>query len=508
MNAYGNFKLTAKSLSKMVAAIACGTGCFLVFQTQAAENPPPSPAPVAVAASASSPVDVLLRGPVHEAFLPRFQLEPQAGILVHQQPPEPIQEIPPELRPEGNVVWVPGYYGWDAVKEEFLWISGGWRVPPPGHRWVPGYWNRSDDGFRWISGFWLRAEQEEVQYFPPPPASQEREPGQPPPNDDTVWVPGCWEYRDRQYAWRPGYWAKGQENWVWVPRHYVHTPRGMVLVDGYWDARLESRGLLFAPVMVRSAADQRVALQFTPQVALDLARVSQHLFVQATTGQYLFGNYYGDVYADAGIQPWHVYSTATRVYDPLFTHANFLARRAGSDLLADLSRAHSTLLETVDLQPALTLVEQASRLANLPNSVDATQVALAHSLDALGNSTAKTTDRLLGTVGNLVKVTAKQQAAFETEIQQMVSLRTDRLRVEAQTAGDASADLIAPGVPTVLELPKVAQVPGVTDLPLAKPVPETLERVIEAAPLPSVPQLPVPRPRLPVPRLPVPRLPF
>jgi hypothetical protein len=388
------------------------------------------------------------------------------------------------------------------VEEEFIWISGGWRVPPPGHRWVPGCWNREGDGFRWTSGFWVRAEAEQLQYLPPPPPSQERGPGQPPPNTDTFWIPGGWAYRDNQYAWRPGYWAKGQENWVWIPDRYVHTPRGVVFVDGYWDARLESRGMLFAPITVRGDAETQAALQFTPQYALDLVRLSQHLFVHAETGQYLFGNYYGDAYVEHGIQPWHVYSTATRVYDPLFTHASFLALGAGNDLLADLSRTHATLLETVDLQPARTLAEQTTRLANLPDGVDAAQVTLAHSLDALTTASADATDGVLGTVGNLVKVTDPQQAALDTAIEQMVSLRTERMELESQTAGKVAADLTARGATTVLQLPKAAQVPGVTELPLVRPVPKTIESVMEGAPLPSVPRLPVPRTPLPLPRLP------
>ncbi len=502
MNACRDFTLRLMSRCQIVAAFALGTACFFVLRMDAAESPPPSPAPVASTASASGDFEVLLHGPVHEAFMERFQLEPQAGVLVDQQPPEPIQEISPDVRPEGNVIWVPGYFGWDVGEEEFIWISGTWRVPPPGHRWVPGYWSREGDGFRWTSGFWVREGVDQLVYLPPPPDTQERGPSQSPPSDDSFWIPGCWKYQDDQYAWQPGYWATGRENWVWIPSRYVHTPRGSVFVEGHWDNRLESRGLLFAPIKVRGDAETRAALQLTPQHVLDLAALSQHLFVHANTGQYLFGNYYGDAYVDLGIQPWHVYSTARRVYDPLFTHARFLALRAGNDLLADLSQTHATLLDTLDLQPARTLVDQTTRLANLPDGVDAAQVTLAHSLAALTDTSGDAAATALGAVGNLAKVTDQQQAALDTAIQQVISLRTNRVQVEGQAAGSVSGDVAAGDTTSVLQLPEPAQVPGVTDVPVVRPVPQTLERVIEGTPVPRVPRLPIPKKSLPLPDLP------
>src|SRR5690349_12376128 len=59
-------------------------------------------------------VEVLTRGPVHEAFAETISLEPQAGIVVPRMPPEAIEEIPPDQRPAGeNVAWIPGYWAWD-----------------------------------------------------------------------------------------------------------------------------------------------------------------------------------------------------------------------------------------------------------------------------------------------------------------------------------------------------------------------------------------------------------
>ena len=89
-------------------------------------------------------VEVLTRGPVHEAFAQAVTFDPQPGIVVPKAPPAPIEEMPPAQKPEGdNVVWIPGYWDWDDERDDFIWVSGIWRALPPGRQWVPGYWVRS-----------------------------------------------------------------------------------------------------------------------------------------------------------------------------------------------------------------------------------------------------------------------------------------------------------------------------------------------------------------------------
>src|SRR4051812_36475341 len=68
---------------------------------------------------------VLTRGPVHEAFAGIVSYTPEPGVVVKKAPPEPIEELPPEEKPEGdNVAWIPGYWAWDDERNDFLWISG------------------------------------------------------------------------------------------------------------------------------------------------------------------------------------------------------------------------------------------------------------------------------------------------------------------------------------------------------------------------------------------------
>jgi hypothetical protein len=59
-------------------------------------------------------VEVLTRGPVHEAFAETVTLDPEPGIVVTEEPPRLIEELPPDQKPQGsNVVWIPGYWAWD-----------------------------------------------------------------------------------------------------------------------------------------------------------------------------------------------------------------------------------------------------------------------------------------------------------------------------------------------------------------------------------------------------------
>ena len=103
--------------------------------------------------AAQDGVEVLARGPVHEAFAEAVTDRPQATPIVPKQPPKPVDELPAEQKPEGeNVQWVPGYWNWDDERSDYLWVSGFWRVPPPNRQWLPGSWRQTDGGWQWVSG--------------------------------------------------------------------------------------------------------------------------------------------------------------------------------------------------------------------------------------------------------------------------------------------------------------------------------------------------------------------
>ena len=159
----------------------CAVGALVAFGlslglNKAVSAQPATPVPPAPA-NTEQGVQVLTRGPVHEAFAETVTFDPEPGIVVPKAPPAAIEEVPPEQRLEGaNVAWIPGYWAWDDERKDFLWVSGIWRDLPPGRQWVPGYWGKAGQGYQWTSGYWADAKVSEVQYLPEPPATVETGP--------------------------------------------------------------------------------------------------------------------------------------------------------------------------------------------------------------------------------------------------------------------------------------------------------------------------------------------
>lgn len=284
-------------------------------------QPPPKPA-------GEEGVQVLTRGPVHEAFAEAVTFDPEPGVVVVEEaPPDAVGEAPPDQRPDGDdVVWIPGYAAWDDERSDFLWVSGVWRSPPPARQWVSGYWGRCGSGFQWTSGYWAEAAAVEVEYLPEPPEAVESGPVGHPPSADHVWIPGLWVWRDGRYAWRPGYWVAAQADWDWVPCHYVWAPRGYVFVDGYWDYPAERRGVLFAPVYIDAAARVRVGFSYSPSIVIVAAAFADHLFVRPACGSYYFGDYYDARYAAAGFYWACTYGATRRGYDPVYARLRWKHR--------------------------------------------------------------------------------------------------------------------------------------------------------------------------------------
>lgn len=194
-------------------------------------------------------IEPLDKGPVHEAFAQPGNKNPQPGLIVHKQPPQLVDEMPPDQKPEGNnVQWIKGYWAWDADRNDFIWVSGFWRVAPPERHWVQGSWVQVDDGWQWSPGYWAAIQQDNTAYLPQPPESLDYGPSTPAPSDDTFYVPGNWVYTNSDYVWQPGFWSYYQPGYTWVDASYYWTPYGYVYSSGYWDYPWWNRGWLFAPV--------------------------------------------------------------------------------------------------------------------------------------------------------------------------------------------------------------------------------------------------------------------
>jgi hypothetical protein len=267
----------------VLAALACA-GLFLASPAPAEEDAPPPPDGVQVEA----------RGPVHEAFAEATKIRGTPGLVVDRQPPQAVDEMPPEEKPEGeHVVWIPGYWSYDDEARDFIWISGFWRAIPPGRTWVPGAWQKVGTGFQWVSGYWgVEGKTEETEYLPQPPDTLDRGPSAPAPAASSTYVPGCWVYQVNRYLWRPGYWVAYRPGWVWVPSSYTWTPAGFVYVAGYWDVPLCDRGLLFAPIRFTRPVYVTRGFVYRPVYVVQPDFLIGSLFVRANTRCYYFGNYF------------------------------------------------------------------------------------------------------------------------------------------------------------------------------------------------------------------------
>ena len=141
---------------------------------------------------------VLTRGPVHEAFADLTQSADLPDEVISRSPPDPIEELPPDQKPEGdNVTWIPGYWSWDGERGDFIWISGVWRDLPPNRQWVPGYWTDVRGGHQFIAGFWQEVGHDDVEYFPQPPQPLDVGPSSPSPGANYTWARGSWRWSNR-----------------------------------------------------------------------------------------------------------------------------------------------------------------------------------------------------------------------------------------------------------------------------------------------------------------------
>jgi len=273
------------------------------------------------AAAQQEGAEVLARGPVHEAFAQPMNGQPEPGPVAPKQPPEPIDEISPDQKPEGgNVQWIPGYWSWDEDRSDYIWVSGFWRVPPPERTWLAGHWQPIDKGWQWVAGFWAAANVQEVQYLPPPPPSIDEGPSTPAPDENSTYIAGCWAYQRTRYLWRPGYWVGNRPDWIWNPAHYVWTPSGCLYNDGYWDHPLDERGLLFAPVYFDRGWGHRA---FIPQYVVNQDFLIGALFVRLAAQHYYFGDYFESGYATRGFVAWPDYRVGRGGYDPNYNYYRY-----------------------------------------------------------------------------------------------------------------------------------------------------------------------------------------
>lgn len=184
-----------------------------------------------------------ITGHAHEAFMTN---EAPITLLqaIEQAPPEPLKENQP-AKPDADAVWVSGYWNWSKEHEKFVWCSGGWRVPPPGHIWISGFWKEFDEGWVRLQGFWSEKPLEELVTISQTPPDPVNETPSNRPSEDDFWMAGYWKFEKGKFVWYRGKWEKTDRDWIYVPPKYVWRSEGFLFVPAYWDWPLEERGTAY-----------------------------------------------------------------------------------------------------------------------------------------------------------------------------------------------------------------------------------------------------------------------
>jgi hypothetical protein len=259
-----------KNMSLPLATALLGMGVLLLCQPagQAADDQTAN----------NNAVQVQKEGPIHEAFAASRSQSLQPPQQVNKQPPPDLNEEMPNEKPdEDNAQWIPGY--WEANgPNDFVWVSGCWRVPPPGRQWVCGYWQSANGKWRRQRGFWTacnagaddQSAEQDLSYYPQPPAPREEDPGED-PDGESDYVPGSWTYAPGDgggFSFSSGTWVRRRPGWLWIAPSWTWTPAGYLWNRGYWDYSYVRRGWAYAPVVVPWGIWNRPGWVFRPRLAI------------------------------------------------------------------------------------------------------------------------------------------------------------------------------------------------------------------------------------------------
>jgi hypothetical protein len=404
-------------------------GGVLVLAASMAWAQQDASAPIASSAPASTPprdmpevpkgVEVMARGPVHEAFA-ALTAEPAPTKPVPKKPPEPLKEMPPDQKPEGDAIWIGGYWAWDDDRQDFLWVSGIWRTLPPGKQWTAGYWREEQQQWQWVPGYWsaaTAAATQEVTYLPAPPTTPQTAAPGAPPSPDSFYVPGTWVWNGGTYVWQAGYWGQVQPGYVWIPAHYRWTPGGYIFIPGYWDLAVARRGVLYAPVVVDYGV-VGVGFVYTPVYAVSDTIMVDALFVRPCYCHYYFGDYYGPAYRGLGFESGFVYGRAH--YDSIVVYSTWEHRTepGWSTFQLDLTLARHAGRAPL---PPRTLVQQTTiinntRVTNVTNVTNNYYARAASPALVTPHQLASSRGATMVPLSSAGRQTAQQQAAFTQQV--------------------------------------------------------------------------------------------
>ncbi len=306
----------------VVAALAALGTSFGLHKAIAAQPGP---------ADAEQGVQVLTRGPVHEAFAETVTFDPEPGIVVPKAPPAAIEEVPPDQRPEGaNVAWIPGYWGWDDERKRFplgqRHLARPAAGPPMGARLLGQVRARLSMDFRVLGrrqgdrgAILARAACDGRSRSQHRRAFGRRTPGCP--------AVGC-----GSRAATPGGPVSGRPC-SRIGIGFLPITFGPRAATSSSTATGITRSAVAACCLRRSismrACMRGPGFSYSPSTVIDLGVFANHLFLRPQYQHYYFGDYYAANYQAAGFYPSYSYNSGRYGYDPIYAHERWQHRQDG-----------------------------------------------------------------------------------------------------------------------------------------------------------------------------------
>lgn len=177
------------------------------------------------------------------------------GILLNSsavRPPLPIAETPPKLPviTRGEVAFLEGYWTISQQEHTFQWVSGVYRVPPPGMRWVAPRWIEKEGNWIRVKGFWYPKDRPLSGTARVPALCKIEEKIAEAPAAPCVYAPGHWAKVSSSVhdVFIHGGWIDVDHEWTYQPADYAWDGKRYIFIPAYWDHPLEKRGVAFKNV--------------------------------------------------------------------------------------------------------------------------------------------------------------------------------------------------------------------------------------------------------------------
>ena len=178
---------------------------------------------------------------------------------------------------------------------------------------------------------------------------------------------------------------------------------------------------------------------FTPSVAIVGSAVTSNLFVSVGTGQYLFGNYYGQANVSLGITPWFSFSVGVGrpvFYDPLFSYYAVVNVRQNPRWIMQVREAYVLRRDNIALRPPVTYAEQIRVMRSVSITRDVTVIDHRNVAMPLRELAA---DRIAGRNLRLEHVAEAERRQIQRQATELHQVRQQRAQLERQVAAGRPA---------------------------------------------------------------------